>query len=76
MRKKKPAKYKESIKRKPIAEQKEISEIMIDAYQGLKKKVEELEKDNISNFRQVFAAIKILVEKDKVPKSKIGFKVK
>lgn len=76
MQKKKPAKYKESIKRKPITEQKEISEIMIDAYQGLKKKVEELEKYNISNFRQVFTAIKILVEKDKASKGKIGFKVK
>lgn len=48
---------------------------MIDAYKELREKVEEMEKNNETNFREIFRVIRLLIKEDEKPKSKIGFRV-
>ncbi len=47
---------------------------MIDAYKELRDKVEEMEKNNETNFREIFRVIKLLIKEDEKPKNQIGFK--
>lgn len=46
---------------------------MIDAYRDLREKVEEMEKNNETNFREIFRAIRLIIKEKKKPKTKIGF---
>ncbi len=46
---------------------------MIDAYKELREKVEEMEKENVTNFREIFRIIRLLIKEDEKPKGKIGF---
>lgn len=46
---------------------------MIDSYKELREKVEEMEKDNVANFREIFRIIRLLIKDDNKPKSKMGF---
>ena len=46
---------------------------MIDVYKELREKVEEMEKKNEINFKEVFTAIRLLINKDKKPRGKMGF---
>ncbi|MEN9582949.1 MAG: hypothetical protein RL641_903 [Candidatus Parcubacteria bacterium] len=46
---------------------------MIDAYQDLREKVEEMEQNNETNFREIFRVIKLLIVKENRPKREIGF---
>ncbi|MCF7865171.1 MAG: ORF6N domain-containing protein [Candidatus Pacebacteria bacterium] len=48
---------------------------MVDTYKELREKVEEMEKNNETNFREIFRVIRLLIKEDKKPKNKIGFKV-
>ncbi len=48
---------------------------MIDAYKELREKVEEMEKNNETNFSEIFRAIRLLIRQDTEPKNKIGFRV-
>lgn len=48
---------------------------MIDTYKELRDKVEEMEKNNETNFREIFRVIRLLIKEDKKPKNKIGFRV-
>lgn len=47
---------------------------MIDAYKELRDKVEEMEKNNETNFREIFRVIRLLIKEDEKPKNKIGFR--
>jgi hypothetical protein len=47
---------------------------MIDAYKELREKVEEMEKNNETNFREIFRVIRLLIKEDEKPKNKIGFR--
>jgi hypothetical protein len=46
---------------------------MIDAYKGLREKVEEMEKNNETNFKEIFRVIRLLIAEENKPKGKIGF---
>lgn len=46
---------------------------MIDAYKELREKVEEMEKNNETNFREIFRAIRLLIKEKEEPKEKMGF---
>ncbi len=46
---------------------------MIDAYQELRLKVEEMEKNNDTNFNELFNAIRLLTSEEEKPKKKMGF---
>ncbi len=46
---------------------------MLDAYKDLKEKVDEMDKENKSNFKEVFDAIDALTTEKEKPKNKIGF---
>lgn len=48
---------------------------MIDAYKELREKVEEMEKNNETNFREIFRVIRLLIKEDEKTKNKIGFRV-
>ncbi len=48
---------------------------MIDAYKELREKVEEMEKNNETNFKVIFDAIRLLIKEDNAPKEKVGFRV-
>lgn len=48
---------------------------MIDTYKELREKVEEMEKNNETNFREIFRVIRLLIKEDEKPKNKIGFRV-
>ena len=46
---------------------------MIEVYKELKEKVEQMEKNNEINFREIFRTIKSFIAEEKKPKRKIGF---
>ncbi len=46
---------------------------MVDAYKELREKVEEMEKNNETNFKEIFRVIRLLIVKENKPKSEIGF---
>jgi hypothetical protein len=47
---------------------------MIDAYKELREKVEELERNSETNFREIFKAIRQIIKQEDEPKKKIGFR--
>lgn len=47
---------------------------MIDAYKELREKVEEMERENVTNFREIFRIIRLLIKEDEKPKGEFGFK--
>ncbi len=47
---------------------------MIDAYKELREKVEEMEKNNETNFSEIFQAIRLLITEKEKPKEKMGFR--
>ena len=50
---------------------------MIDAYKELREKVEEMEKNNETNFREIFRVIRLLVAEEEKPKERrLGFDTK
>ena len=46
---------------------------MIDAYKELREKVEEMEKNNETNFREIFRVIRLIIKEESKPKKEIGF---
>ncbi len=48
---------------------------MIDTYTELRQKVEEIEKNNEINFREIFNAIRLLIKQEDKERSDIGFDV-
>ena len=46
---------------------------MVDAYKELREKVEEMEKNNETNFKEIFRVIRLLIKQDNEQKSRIGF---
>lgn len=48
---------------------------MIDAYKELREKVEEMEKNNETNFKEIFNAIRLLIREEEKPKNPMGFNV-
>ncbi len=46
---------------------------MIEAYKELREKVEEMEKNNDTNFKEIFRVIRLLIKQENKPKNKIGF---
>jgi hypothetical protein len=46
---------------------------MIDAYKELREKVEEMEKNNETNFNEIFRIIRLIIKEEQKPKRKIGF---
>ena len=46
---------------------------MIDAYKELREKVEEMEKNNETNFEEVFRVLRLLTAEEEKPKKKMGF---
>ena len=46
---------------------------MIDAYKELREKVEEMEKNNETNFREIFRVIRLIIKEEVKPKVEIGF---
>lgn len=46
---------------------------MIDAYKELREKVEEMEKNNETNFREIFRAIRLLIQEKEKPRREMGF---
>lgn len=49
---------------------------MIDAYKELREKVEEMEKNNDTNFKEIFRVIRLLIREEEKPKGKMGFNVR
>ena len=48
---------------------------MIDAYKELREKVEDMEKNNKSNFEEIFRVIKLIITEEEKPRKRIGFAV-
>ena len=48
---------------------------MVDTYKELREKFEDMEKENKSNFREIFNVIKLLISEKAEPKNPIGFTV-
>lgn len=48
---------------------------MIDAYKELREKVEEMEKNNETNFKEIFRVIRLLITEEEKPKNKMGFSI-
>ncbi len=46
---------------------------MIDAYKELREKVEEMEKNNETNFKEIFRVIRLLIAEEEKPKGRLGF---
>ena len=46
---------------------------MIDTYKELREKVEEMEKNNETNFREIFRVIRLIIKEESKPKTEIGF---
>ena len=46
---------------------------MVDAYADLREKVEEMEKNNEANFKEIFRIIRLIIKEKSKPKSEIGF---
>lgn len=49
-----------------------ISEL-VDVYKDLREKIEEMEKTNNLNFKEIFRVIKLLIQEKRTQKTKIGF---
>lgn len=49
---------------------------MIEAYKELREKVEEMEKNNESNFQEIFRIIKLILKQEEEPKNPMGFQVR
>ena len=47
---------------------------MIEAYKELREKVEEIEKNNESNFQEIFRIIKLILKQEEGPKNPMGFR--
>lgn len=47
---------------------------MIGAYKELREKVEEMEKNNETNFSEIFRVIRLLITEKEEPKEKMGFR--
>jgi hypothetical protein len=48
---------------------------MIDSYKELREKVEELEKNNETNFKEIFRVIRLLIKQEDKPQTKVGFDI-
>ena len=48
---------------------------MIDAHKELREKVEDMEKNNKSNFEEIFRIIKLIITEEEKPRKRIGFAV-
>lgn len=48
---------------------------MIDTYKELREKVEEMEKSNQTDFREIFRVLRLLLREENTQKRKIGFDV-
>ncbi|MEI7777701.1 MAG: ORF6N domain-containing protein [bacterium] len=46
---------------------------MIDQYRELREKVEEMEKNNEANFKEIFRVIRLLIIEEEKPKGRLGF---
>jgi len=46
---------------------------MIDAYKELREKVEQMEKNNDTNFKEIFRVIRLLIKEEEKPKNQMGF---
>jgi uncharacterized protein (UPF0147 family) len=46
---------------------------MMDTYKELREKVEEMEKSNKANFKEIFEVIKIIIKEKVEPRNQIGF---
>ena len=46
---------------------------MIDAYKELREKVEEMEKNNETNFKEIFRVIRLIITEEEKPKRRMGF---
>jgi hypothetical protein len=46
---------------------------MIDTYKEIREKVEEMERNNETNFREIFRIIRLLIKEDEKPKGQMGF---
>lgn len=46
---------------------------MVDTYAELREKVEEMEKNNETNFKEIFRIIRLIIKEKSKPKSEIGF---
>jgi hypothetical protein len=46
---------------------------MIEGYKELREKVEEMEKDNDTNFKEIFRIIRLIIKQEEKPKNPIGF---
>ena len=46
---------------------------MIDQYRELREKVEEMEQNNETNFKEIFRIIRLLVAEEEKPKGRLGF---
>lgn len=46
---------------------------MVDAYAEFREKVEEMEKNNETNFKEIFRIIRLIIKEKSKPKSEIGF---
>ncbi len=46
---------------------------MIDMYKELREKVEEMEKSNQTDHREIFRVLRLLVSEENKPKEKLGF---
>ena len=46
---------------------------MVDSYNELREKVEEMEKNNETNFKEIFRVIRLLIAQEKKPKGRTGF---
>ncbi|MES3005985.1 MAG: ORF6N domain-containing protein [Patescibacteria group bacterium] len=48
---------------------------MIDNYKELREKVEEMEKNNETNFKEIFRVLRAILSEEEKPKNKIGFSI-
>jgi hypothetical protein len=48
---------------------------MIDSYKELREKVEEMEKNNETNFKEIFRVIRLLITQEQKTQTKIGFDI-
>ncbi len=49
---------------------------MVDSYRELREKVEEMEKNNETNFIEIFRVLRMLVTEESKEGGKIGFNVR
>lgn len=46
---------------------------MVDTYKDLREKVEEMERNNETNFKEIFRILRAVMEEEEKPKKQIGF---